>query len=60
MIKIVLMGLLLLAGLSMIGNFIGGFLRGPKPPPPKLATRAKCAHCGRTVLGTTPCICGKG
>jgi len=60
MIKIVLIGLLLLAGLSMVGNFIGGFLRGPQEPPPKAVERSKCSHCGRTVIGTTPCVCGKG
>ena len=59
MIRIVLLFLLILAGIAMIGNMVTGFLRGPKQPP-KIATRATCAHCGRVVIGTTPCICGKG
>ena len=59
MIKIVLLFLLILAGIAMIGNVVTGFLRGPKEPP-KVGSRAKCAHCGRVVIGTTPCVCGKG
>jgi hypothetical protein len=58
MIKIVVMFLLLMLALSMVGNFVTKFLRAP-PPPPNLA-RAKCGHCGRTVVGTAPCVCGKG
>jgi hypothetical protein len=42
----------------MVGNMVTKFLRGPPTPPP--LTRAKCGHCGRPVLGTAPCICGKG
>jgi hypothetical protein len=60
MIKIVVMFLLLLLGLSMVGSLVTKFLRGPKVPPVITATRAKCGHCGRTVLGTAPCVCGKG
>ena len=52
MIKIVLLFLLILAGIAMIGNVVTGFLRGPKEPP-KVASRATCAHCGRVVIGTT-------
>ncbi len=58
MIKIVVMFLLLLLALSMGGSLITRFLRGP-PKPPEL-TRAKCGHCGRLVVGTSPCVCGKG
>lgn len=58
MIKIVLMFLLLLLALSMVGSLVTKFLRGPTKPPE--LTRAKCAHCGRVVVGTAPCICGKG
>ena len=60
MIKIVVIFLLLMLGLSMAGNLVTKFLRGPKEPPAVTATRAKCAHCGRTVIGTAPCVCGKG
>ena len=59
MIKIVILFLLVLVGIAMIGNIVTKLLRGP-PEPPKLATRAKCGNCGRTVIGTTPCVCGKG
>ena len=58
MIKIVVLFLLLVLALSMVGSVVTKFLRGP-PAPPEL-TRAKCAHCGRTVVGTAPCVCGKG
>ena len=57
MIKIVLMFLLLLVGLSMIGNLVTKYLRGPPAPP--VLSKAKCAHCGRVVQGTAPCVCGK-
>lgn len=61
MVKIVILFLLVLAGISMIGNFLkpGGWL-GRTREPPKVVERSKCGHCGRTVIGTTPCICGKG
>lgn len=60
MLKIVVIFLALMLILSMIGNLVAKFI-APKPPaPPKGQTRAKCAHCGRTVTGTAPCICGKG
>ncbi len=59
MIRIVIFFLLVLVGISMIGNLVTKFLRGP-PQPPQLGPRAKCGNCGRTVIGTTPCICGKG
>ena len=58
MIKIVVMFLLLMLALSMVGNLVTKFLRGP--PPPADLTRAKCGHCGRTVVGTAPCQCGRG
>ena len=58
MIKIVVMFLLLLLALSMVGSLVTKFLRGPAKPPE--LPRAKCAHCGRTVVGTAPCVCGKG
>lgn len=60
MIRVVILFLVILAGISMIGNIVTKFLHGPPEPPPKLATRAKCGNCGRTVIGTTPCVCGKG
>lgn len=59
MIKVVVMFLMLMLVISMIGNLISKFM-GPKPPLGKSQTKAICASCGRTVLGTAPCICGKG
>lgn len=59
MIKIVVVFLMLLLIVSMIGNLVTKFLNPPADPP-KVQTKAKCAHCGRTVIGTAPCICGKG
>lgn len=58
MIKVVILFLLLLLALSMVGSLVTKFLRGPAPPPE--LSRAKCAHCGRVVVGTAPCACGKG
>ena len=62
MIKIVILFLLLLVAVSMIGTLFrpGGFLSFLRPPPPIAQTKAKCASCGRTVVGTAPCVCGKG
>ncbi len=60
MIKIVVLFLLLMLIVSMVGNVVTKFLRGPTVPPQVNLTRAKCAHCGRTVIGTAPCVCGKG
>ena len=57
MIKIVVMFLLLMLAVTMVGSFVTKFLRGPPAPP--VLSRAKCAHCGRAVQGTAPCICGK-
>ena len=59
MIKIVVMFLMLMLVLSMVGNLVSKFM-GTKPPAAKAQTKAICASCGRTVLGTAPCICGKG
>ena len=59
MIKIVLMFLMLMLVISMIGNLVTKFM-GSKPPIAKRQTTAKCGNCGRTVLGTAPCVCGKG
>ena len=60
MLKIAIVFLLLIVGVSMLGSTVVKFLRGPKAPPALSSTRAKCAHCGRPVLGTAPCVCGKG
>lgn len=60
MLKIAIVFLLLIVGVSMLGSTIVKFLRGPKAPPSLSASRAKCGHCGRPVLGTAPCVCGKG
>ena len=57
MIKIVVMFLLLMLAITMVGSFVTKFLRGPPAPP--VLSRAKCAHCGRVVMGTAPCVCGK-
>lgn len=60
MLKIVVIFLMLMLIISMIGNVVTKFFN-PKPPEPaKSQTRAICGHCGRTVIGTTPCVCGKG
>lgn len=60
MLKIALVFLLLIVGVSMLGSTVVKFLRGPKPPPSLNATNAKCGNCGRPVKGTAPCVCGKG
>ncbi len=60
MIKVVILFLCLMLIISMIGNLVAKFLGLKEPPVAKDQTRAKCAHCGRQVLGTAPCVCGKG
>jgi hypothetical protein len=60
MLKIALVFLMLIVGVAMLGSTVIKFLRGPKVPPTLSATQAKCGHCGRPVLGTAPCVCGKG
>jgi hypothetical protein len=60
MLKIAIVFLLLIVGVSMLGSTVVKFLRGPKAPPPIASTRAKCGNCGRPVQGTAPCVCGKG
>ena len=60
LIKIVVIFLGLMLVLSMLGNLVTKFF-APKPPDlPKAETKAKCGNCGRTVIGTAPCVCGKG
>lgn len=64
MLKIVLFFLAVMLILSMVGNLVTKFLAPPPPEEGKTRTqdrtRAKCAHCGRSVVGTAPCICGQG
>lgn len=58
-IVVVFLGLMLI--ISMIGSLVTKVMGTRPPEPPKSAqTRAKCGHCGRAVVGTAPCICGKG
>ena len=46
--------------MSMIGNFVTKVFP-PKPPEvAKGQTKAKCGNCGRAVIATVPCVCGKG
>jgi hypothetical protein len=60
LIKLVLVFLGLMLILSMIGNLVTKVFP-PKPPlVPKAQTKATCGTCGRPVIGTAPCICGKG
>ena len=61
MIKIVVLFLMLMLVISMVGNLVTKFFGVAKPPEaPKVQTRATCSNCGRVVVGTAPCICGKG
>lgn len=62
MFKIVIVFLMVMLIISMAASAITRFLRAAAPPPrvDKGQTRAKCGHCGRAVLGTAPCVCGKG
>jgi hypothetical protein len=60
MLKIVVIFLGLMLIVSMIGNLVTKFF-APKPPADvRGQTKAKCGNCGRTVIGTAPCVCGKG
>ena len=60
LVKIVVIFLGLMLIMSMIGNFVTKFFP-PKPPEvAKGQTKAKCGNCGRTVIATVPCVCGKG
>ena len=54
--KIIVVFLALIVGIAMLGSTVVKLLRGPAPA----VTSAKCAHCGRTVKGTAPCVCGHG
>ncbi len=56
--KIIVVFLALIVGVAMLGSTVVKFLRGPTPTP--AVTSAKCAHCGRPVKGTAPCVCGHG
>jgi predicted permease len=57
--KIILIFLLAIVAIAMLGSTVVKLLRGPDPAP-RVASAAKCAHCGRPVRGTAPCVCGKG
>lgn len=60
MLKIVVIFLGLMLILSMIGNLVTKFF-APKPPAgSKDHSKATCGACGRSVIGTAPCVCGKG
>ncbi len=62
MFKVVIIFLLVLLIVAMAASALTRMLRGDAPPPrvDKGQTRAKCGHCGRPVVGTAPCVCGKG
>lgn len=60
MLKVVAIFLALMLIISMIGNLVTKVMGSKPPVAPKGQTRAKCAHCGRVVIGTAPCVCGKG
>lgn len=60
MIKIVVLFLVLMLIISMVANLLTKVFGSKEPPVVKNQTSAKCAHCGRPVLGTAPCVCGKG
>lgn len=69
MFKVVITFLLFMLILAMGASAITRFLRGDEPGP-RLTERfrnpirpsrpVKCGHCGREVVGTAPCTCGKG
>lgn len=56
--KIILVFLLAIVAVAMLGSTVVKFLRGPDAAP--RVANAKCAHCGRPVKGTAPCVCGQG
>lgn len=60
MFKVVIVFLLFMLILSMAASAISRFFRGTPPKVDKGQIRARCAHCGRVVVGTAPCSCGKG
>lgn len=61
MFKIVITFLLIMLIVSMAASAVARFFgHEPAKKMDKSQTRAKCAHCGRVVVGTAPCICGKG
>ena len=60
LLKIVVIFLGLMMIISMIGNFVTKFFPPKTPDLPKAQTKAKCGTCGRVVIGTAPCVCGKG
>lgn len=60
MVKVVTLFLIVVVALAMFGK-LGWLGRlGPTKRAPKVGKPVTCIHCGRHVIGTTPCDCGKG
>ena len=60
MVKLVTLFLIVVVVLAMFGKL--GWLGklGATRPKPRMGKPATCIHCGRHVIGTAPCDCGKG
>ena len=66
LIKVVMLFLLAMVAIAMVGKllFPGAITRSvTRRMPRRMAGRfgmARCGHCGREVVGTRRCVCGKG
>ena len=62
LVKVVVLFLLAMVAIGMVGKllFPGAITRTiTRRMPGRLGT-ARCGACGRDVIGTKPCVCGKG
>ena len=62
LIKVVMLFLLAMVAIGMVGNllFPGAISRSVTRRMPGRPGLARCSACGRDVVATKPCVCGKG
>jgi hypothetical protein len=62
LVKIIIVFLLAMVAIGMIGKvlFPGAITRSVTRRMPGQLKTARCGACGREVVGTKPCVCGKG
>ena len=62
LVKVVMLFLLAMVAIAMVGKllFPGAISRSISRRMPGRLGTARCGSCGRPVVGTRPCVCGKG
>ena len=62
LVKVVMLFLLAMVAIGMVGKllFPGTITRTITRRMPGRLGVARCGACGRDVVGTKPCVCGKG